>query len=264
MMAANRTEYAHPSNGDGLIFDWRKPRQPHFTRLGMIALAAVIFVLPLSVVRLKMSRPPIQESRSASLMMLTPGHDPMQWLETARSVGPFPTRFDPAEWEPSQALINDAMDGIRDRSIPPYQPRFQGLPSDAPPPNVPLVAKGSRVLPDVTPPEFESIQAIHVKPKPVLYPLTTDASAMPEHHVPFDVEVSPETAYQSWRFLLQVSPDGTVLHAVALLGHNTPGRTDLIDWLQAHRFPAQQELNDRWVAVAVTFQNETTHGTDDP
>jgi len=263
MMAAIRTEYTQP-NADGLIFDWRTPRTPRLTKLAMIAFAAVIFVLPLSVVRIQTGKPPIMEAQSASMMMLTPGQDPMQWLEMARALGPFPTRFDPTEWEPSQAIFAEAMGDIRDRSIPPHQPRFQDLPTDGAPPEVPIVAKGSRVLPAIAPPEFKTMQAIRMQPRPMLYPLSVDAGALPDSRIPFDAEVSSETAYQAWRFLLQIAPDGTVLQAVALIGHNTPGRSELTEWLQAHRFPAQEKLSDRWVAVAVTFQNEPTHGTDDP
>jgi len=264
MMAANHTEHAQTSPHEGLIFEWRKPRARRFGKLGMLAFAVGIFIFPLSMIRINLGKPPIQETHAASLMLLTPENDPMYWLGMARDLGPFPTRFDPADWEASRLRVADVLDGVRNRSIPPHQPRYLDFPSEASPPSIPLVVKGSRILPVVEPPEFKPMQAVRVRPAPSLYPLSVDAAELPETRPPFRVEVTPEMAAQAWRFLLQISPDGAVLHAVALIGQNAPGRTDLIDWLQAHRFPAKEQPHDRWVAVAVTFQNQPANGAVDP
>jgi hypothetical protein len=230
----------------------------------MVAFAAGIFIFPLSIIRINLGKPPIQETHGASLMILTPENDPMHWIELARDLGPFPTRFDPTDWEPSRMRVADVFDGIRDRSIPPYQPSYLDFPDEGSPPSVPLVVKGSRILPGISPPDFKPLHTVRMRPTPSLYPLSVDASELPETSPPFRVEVTPEMASQPWRFILQVSPDGSVPHAVALIGQNTPGRVDLADWLQAHRFPATEETRDRWVAIAVTFQNQPDHGTDDP
>lgn len=263
-MAAPRTEFAHAADGDGLIFDWRNPPTSRFAKLGMLVIASVVFIFPLSLVHIKLGKQPVQETQSASVLILTPGNDPMQWLELARANGPFPTRFEPTEWEPSLALVDEVLDHVRDRSIPGYQPRYRDLPSESATPPVPLVVKGARVLPVVAPPEFHPIDATRIRPTPVLYPLSVSTMELPDSSPEFAAEVTAEMASQPWRFLLQISPDGAVLHAVALIGHNTPGRSELADWLQAHRFPAIEETVDRWVAVAVTFQNQAANGIVDP
>lgn len=263
-MDADRTGYARTPGGGGLIFDWQTHRTPRFGKLGIFAIAVCVLVLPLSILRINLGNPPIQETQSASMMMLTPQNDPMHWLDAARDLGPFPTRFDPVDWQPSQALVEDVLAKVRDRTIPPYQPRYRDLPAEGPPPPLPLVVKGSRVLPTVAAPDFERMDAIAVRSMPTLYPLTGNAAVLPEISPPFEAEVSPEMADQPWRFILQISPDGSVLHAVAMVGHNAPGLANLTAWLHAHQFPSREEPRDRWIAVAVTFQNQRANGTDDP
>lgn len=264
MMEADPTKTAFAGRGDGLIFDWEIHRTPRFAKLAMLALAVIVFVLPLMVVRIRVGAPPVQEAHSAGMMMLAPGNDPMHWLEAARDLGPFPSRFDPADWQPSASLVEDVLAGVRARSLPGHEPQFQDLPGDGPPPSVPLVSKGARHLPSVGLPEFKPMDAMRVRPAPVLYPLSEGAVNLPDAGPRFHVEVTPEMAFQPWRFLLQIAPDGTVLSAVALIGHNTPGRAQLTAWLQGHRFPPHDDAHDRWVAVAVTFRNQISNGTDAP
>lgn len=264
MMADPRTEYAQVPRRNGLIFQWRVRRSPPLAKLGILTVAAAVFLIPLVAVRIRVGAPPVQDAQSAAMMVLTPDHDPMHWIEAARELGPFPTRFDPTGWPQSQVLVGEVLGAVRGSTVPPHEPRYQELPEESPPPPVPLIAKGSRVFPSIAPPEFTNLDAVRVRPLPVLYPLSTGAGELPDTHPPFDTAVTPEMAFQPWRFLLQIAPDGAVLHATALIGHNTPGRADLTRWLESHRFPAHDGPADRWVAVAVTFQNHPTDGTDDP
>lgn len=264
MITDPRTEYAQAPCRDGLIFDWQVRRSPPLAKLGILTVAAAVFLIPLMAVRIRVGSPPVQNAQSAAMMVLTPTNDPMHWIEAARERGPFPTHFNPTEWPQSQALVEDVLDAVRGSMVPPHEPRYQELPEESPPPPVPLIAKGSRVLPTVAPPDFDDLDAVQVRSVPVLYPLSIGAEELPDTHPPFDTAVTPEMAFQPWRFLLQIAPDGAVLHATALIGHNTPGRTDLTRWLESHRFPAHHGPADRWVAVAVTFQNHPADGADDP
>lgn len=263
-MPANRTEYARNAGGDGLIFDWRKPRTPQFAKMGMLVVATALFFLPLTLVRLSVGAPPLQESKSASVMFFAPGNTPAGWLEKAHQLGPFPTRFDPVEWGPARDLLGEALatanSGVNDHGLP----DFLELPMDVELPMVPLVTKGSRVLPRVAAPLFEPMAKVEVRTVPVFYPLSITRDELPQTSPPFAAEVTSQMASQAWRFLLQVAPDGKVRHAVAMLGQNAPGRAELVDWIQAHRFPKHDEAGDRWIAVAVIFQNQPADGPDDP
>ncbi|MFU8892072.1 MAG: hypothetical protein ACNA8L_00445 [Luteolibacter sp.] len=264
MMAVNRTEYARPDRQDGLIFDWRRSRSSRFGKLGLIATAMLVFILPLSVVRIDLGKQPIQEANAASVMMLTPGNDPMHWLEAARGLGPFPTRFEPAGWVPSQLAVDDVIDRIRAEAIPPYQPRLMDFPAEDSPSMVPLVAKGARILPAVRPPSFQSMNALRLRTVPVLQSLSSGMGDLPDASPPFEGEVTSEMVAHPWRFLLQISPEGMVRNAVALTGQNVPGRPALKGWLESHRFPSIDQPNDRWMALTVSFQNQTDDGAVDP
>lgn len=263
-MPTKRTEFAQSAGDDMLIFQWRKPRASSIGKLGILAVAAGVLIVPLSFVNIDLAMQPVQESRSAEVMMLSPGSDPMQWLEVARDLGPFPTRFEPAEWADSKAAVDDVIHHARNLSISRHQPQLLEFPKNEALPIVPLVVKGSSVLPRVATPEFTTIDTGRVTTTPVLYPLSIDRDQMPTNRPPFGREVSSEMAYQPLRFLLEVTPDGIVRSAVALNGHNAPGRESLVDWIQSHRFPAMDLPGARWIAVAITFQNQSTDGVVDP
>ena len=263
-MAAKRTEYA-PSNRDrGLIFDWRPRRTPHLAKAGMIALTAGIFLMLWTAIRVKVVAPPVQNHRSAAIIMLTPGADPMHWIEAARDFGPFPTRFDPADWPPSRAQLATVLETSGSATLPAIAPQFSQLPEHEAVSPAPLIAKGARILPAVIPPPARAAPAAPMRLAPRLFPLTAGEGTLPGASPPFDSDVTPEMAAQPWRFLLQIAPDGEVLHATALVGHNSPGRPELSRWLEAHRFPAHPGHSGRWIAMAIAFQNQPDHGTDDP
>ncbi len=265
MMADHRTEYTPTERIDGLIFDWRNPRSSRLAKMAILAATLGIFVFLFSIIRITMGQPPIQEVKSASAMMLFAGNDPMDWAEQARALGPFPTRFDPVDWGLARDLFDQSLGAALERTTPVSSRRFLDFPGESRVPQLPLVSKGSRVLPRVAPPELPVMSAATgVRTTPVLYPLGGAMDALPESTPAFVSEVSPAMASQLWRFLLQVSPEGVVQHAVAMVGHNTPGRVELAEWLESHRFPTATHGRDRWVAVALTFQNQPLDGTDDP
>lgn len=145
------------------------------------------------------------------------------------------------------------------------QPSFLDFPQDAGVPPPPLVMKGARELPSIPPPRFAPMAAVEVRPQPRLYPLSHLRMDLPASSPVFDGEVFPEMTSQPWRFLVEVAPSGAVMHALALIGHNTPGRAELTDWLRAHEFPPHPGSAGRWLALAVTFHNRpATDATDDP
>ncbi len=263
-MPKKRTEF-HGEAGTGpLLFDWRDRRTPLTGMLRALAVATVVFVLPWMALRLQVAAPPVDESRRASMMLLAPGNDPLQWSELARERGPAPSRFDPAEWSASREMMDTILARAAARAIPAHETEFEDFPDEPPPAGVSMVMKGSRHLPPVAAPVFKAVEPTEVRSRPVLHPLSGNAERPPERSPEFHGEVTPEMASHPWRFLLQVGADGEVRHAVALTGHNTPGRSELTDWLRAHRFAAYDGDGGRWVAMAVTFHNQPTHGTDGP
>jgi hypothetical protein len=264
MMPAKRTEYSPPAGDHGLIFDWQARRTPYLGKLGLLALTAGLFLLLSIVVRVKVGTLPVQDHRSASIIMLTPGSDPMHWIEAARDLGPFPTRFEPADWPQVRSQIADVLQTTDQAALPTLAPQFAQLPDHEAVAPIPLIAKGSRILPSVPPPPDRPMPRVPMRLSPVIFSLTAGDGALPATNPPFDATITPDMASQPWRFLLQIAPDGEVIHATALIGHNVPGRPELSRWLEAHRFPAHRASTDRWVAIAITFQNQPDHGADDP
>ncbi len=264
MKPANRTEF-HPQDGrSGLVFDWHMKESRWLGKFGILAIAGLVFSAPLVLIRITLDKLPVQEATSAVAILLTPDGDTMGWLDNARADGPFPTRFEPSEWLVAREMVDQTLNAVRrDRSAV-HAPQFLELPSPTGIPHLPLVTKGERILPRISSPKYGPVETSTIRTMPVLYPLSVGMDELPVIRPRFHAEVTTEMDAELWRFLLQVAPNGVVRHAVALAGHNTPGREALAGWLLEHRFPASGEMRDRWIAVAVTFENQLIDGADDP
>lgn len=259
-----RTEFHAAADRDGLVFHWRAEKSPWLGKLGILAIAAVVFTMPLLTLRIVVGNLPVQEARSTKAIMLGQSMDPMDLIGRALASGPFPTRFDPARWEPSQAMVDAALKDVLDRNTEPYVPEFLPLPATDAIPQVPILTQGQRVFPKIDPPNYPEIDTEAIRTVPVLYPLSSKIGDLAANPPDFHPPLTHEMNSQLWRFILQIAPNGTVRQAISMLPPNTAGRNDLIDWLHQHRFAATDADHDRWIAVAITFQNQLLNGTHDP
>ena len=85
-MNKHRTTEFHQNNS-GLVFRWDDHRGPWLAKGGILMAAAMVFILPLAVLRIRVGLPPQDSPGNASVMMLTHRADPMGWTDTARDGG---------------------------------------------------------------------------------------------------------------------------------------------------------------------------------
>lgn len=264
MKPAQRTEFHPQVTGGGLIFDWSPRSSRWLGKCGMVAIATAVFLTPLVLIHVSLDPLPVQESKSAGMVLISGASDPLGWYDEIRAQGPFPTRFDPTAWEPAQKIVDAVLRSQLHRGASIARPRFLDFPVDDGVLTAPLVAKGERVLPRVPLARYPSVDTNATKTLPVLYSLSSAQEELPLNRPSFQAEVTTEMDSQLWRFLLQVAPNGRVVHTVAMVGHNTPGREVLTEWLERHHFPAIEGARNRWVAIAITFQNQLIHESNDP
>lgn len=264
MKVFRRTEFHVQHARDGLIYDWARRDSRWLGKCAVVAVASVVFLVPVVMVRVALEPLPVQESASAGVMLIPRSSDPMGWLDRIRAEGPFPTRFDPAASQVSRAMIDAVLSASRDRSRFNASPRLLEFPGDSGVPPAPLVMKGERVLPRVPLPKYPSVASDAVRTQPVLYSLSGDPDGQPLNRPPYETGITTEMDSQAWRFLLKVAPNGKVIHSVAMVGHSAPGRSELARWLLRHRFPPIDGSRNRWIATAVTFRNQLIDEPHDP
>jgi hypothetical protein len=103
----------------------------------------------------------------------------------AREGGPFPSRFEPAQWEGMATLESAALDAVRFQP-PPYQPALADLPSGNRVQDVELAARGLSFFPKRNPPSAHPQELAKLKLAPALYPLSgISAATLPEALPPF-------------------------------------------------------------------------------
>ena len=225
-------------------------------------LAAGAFVFLVASIRIRVAAPTPWAARKAAVIHVADDAAGRALTQQAREGGPFPSRFDPADWEGRAALENEVMQAAR-WTPPPYVPALRDLPKDSTP-RISLAAKGSPVLPRRAAEKTAPPVSGNLRLSPVLYPLSGIApAAMPGGLPPFTGAVDEKVTAEPWRFLLRLSPDGQVLDCVSLAGGDETGPSPLQDWLRGVTFQADPAKPSRWVSVGVGFTNQPAHGTDD-
>jgi len=259
-MMAKRVSMKHKrKEAPEWVFPWQGLRESSFPKVVAILLAGGAFALLLTSVRIRVAAPVPWAAPKAALIQVMNDAEGRSLTLRAREGGPFPSRFDPAAWELASAIEQAAYQAARWRP-PPYASALRELPDEVP--RLRLAAPGVSILPERQPSAEPVPMAGKSLPLPTLYPLSGINSAeMPREMPPFDGEIAPPTAAESWRFLLRLNPSGGVLECVSLTGGDDPGKAALEAWLRRVSFPPGNAGTSRWIAVGLGFTNQPADGT---
>lgn len=243
------------------IFPWRPLGESPLPKWSATLLAAGAFVFLVASIRIRVTAPTPWAARKATLIHVAEDAAGRALTQQAREGGPFPSRFDPADWDGRAALENEVMQAAR-WSPPPYVPTLRDLPKDSTP-RTTLAAKGSPVLPKRATHKTAPPVSPDLHLSPVLYPLSGIApAAMPGGLPPFTGAVDEKVTAEPWRFLLRLNSDGQVQDCVSLAGGDDAGPAPLQDWLRGVIFQADPAKPSRWISVGVGFTNQSAHGPD--
>lgn len=240
------------------VFPWRGVRQSPLPKIMAVLVTGGVFAVFFSSVRIQVAAPTPWITHKAAMIQVLDDAKGRALTLQAREGGPFPSRFEPSEWEWVAAIEQE----VYQRWQPePYVPVLRELPDpDAVRPLL-LATRGEPVLPDrralarVAPSMEKPVLA------PVLYPLAgITAESLPRELPPFDVAVDAAMAAEPWRFLLRLNPGGGVIDCVSLSGGEVAGAAALSDWLRRVSFPPKPATAERWIAVGLGFSNQAADG----
>lgn len=263
-MARDRHVSAVPA---GWVFRWSPLGTPWFPKLCALGLTTAVFALLLAAVRVEIRTPDRWVPQRASVIHV--GGDPagLALTRQAQEGGPFPSRFDPAEWT-GFAPLENALEELTKWRPAEYHPQPRALPADAGSSGPePLAEPGALVFPERAPPPSAGTPAAAVRLVPVLDALAgIRQDELPDPLPGFDgVELKP--AAGSRLFLARLRPDGSVIDAVPLAGADKDNEEHirrLGGWLRSLRFAATEAEETRWITVGVRFINQAENHADQP
>lgn len=244
------------------VFPWRRLGEAAIPKWFALLAVGGAFAFLVTSVRIRVTPPTPWAARKASVIQISDNAEGRALTQRAREGGPFPSRFEPAEW-PEVAAMQEAAFGSARWTPPPYVPKLRDLPEKGVQPVSPATM-GEAVLPKRKPSTETAAAAVKTKLAPVLRPLSGIATpAMPAKLPPFPGEVTDKmTAEPWWRFLLRLDASGNVLDCASLTGGNEADPQPLEDWLRRIPFNPEPSKPARWIAVEVGFSNQAADGTD--
>jgi hypothetical protein len=262
-MASAATKSHQPTTPPEWVFVWRGRTRTYFSTLAAIALVSLATAVLLGTLRVKIAVPQPMAPRKASMIYLTNDEQGRALALRAQEGGPFPSRFQPSQWEGLATMEAAAMAEARAAASPPYVPALRELPLDDKIPALELASKGRPVFPKRTPVLRAAPDPAKMKLAPTLYPLSGIAPGqIPAQLPPFAGTVDGPMTAATWRFLVRLNPEGGVVECVSLANGGEAGALELSNWLQSIRFQAADGDAFRWIAVAVGFSNQPADGPD--
>lgn len=244
-----------------LIFRWRGSRTPFFPKLLALAFGAAAFGA-LTTLRIRVTAPQKVSPRRAAVIYLGDDAQGRAMKLRAQEGGPFPSRFEPSQWEGLAKMESEAMDVVRFQPQP-YAPALRDLPAENQLRPLELAAKGELVFPKREPTPIPPSDPAKLKLAPALYPL----SGITRENLPaalplFNAHVTAAMSSASWRFLVRLTAEGTVAECVSLEQGGEAGASELETWLHRIQFKPEPAKPVRWIAVGIGFTNQPADGTD--
>lgn len=237
------------------IFDWKRSTSTPVSFWFAVVLVGGIFALAIISLRVKLVQPVALEAPQASVIHLRGEGWSRSLAMEARAKGPFPSRFEPTAWSGTETMQDVVQEASRPR-LAAHQPRLLPFPDPAiEPPS--MARRGEPVLPgrgfDFGPAETTG----PLRLVPTLSPVDgISAAELPVQLPPWDQPVTEGLAARSWKFLIELEPNGRVRQCVSLAGGQELSPPELSAWLRSAVFAARErEQGRRWAAVAVEFEN---------
>lgn len=244
------------------VFSWKGREVSYFSTLLAMVVVGAAFTVLLGTVRVKLVSPKMMAIRKASLIYLTDGSQGRALALQAQEGGPFPSSFEPKQWE-GMAALESEVSAASWRPSKPYTPMLRDLPEENLIQPMNLASKGESVFPKRLPIARVVPDSTKLKLAPTLYPLSgISPEAIPFPLPPFSAAVDGAMSSATWRFLVRLNPDGGVAECVSLAKGGEAGALALETWLRRVQFRTVSEMPSRWMAIGIGFSNQLTDGSD--
>ena len=252
----NRQKSKHrPADSPEWIFRWRHFGDDLFPKVAALLICGSAFAVFLTMVRVRVVPPMQPEGRKGYLIYLNPGPEADAWALRAKEGGPFPSRFEPSEWEGIQGVEQAAMDAVK----LPFQAhalQLRDLPWHSAVAPVLLADHSERVFPSPVKKAEEGVDFTAMELTPVIYPLSNlSPNELPGTLPPMDAKIDGVLSSSAWRMLVRLRADGSVAECVTLTGDSAGGTVILEKWLQGVRFKPVEGKASLWISIGIGFVN---------
>lgn len=256
MMAGGMVKARKSAGAPELVFRWGASNTPLFPKLFAMVFVAAAFAFLIGSVRIRVTALEKSSLQKAAVIYLRDDPEGRALTLRAREGGPFPSRFEPTQWEGMAGLESAALDAVRFQPQP-YVPALADLPAGNRVQPLELAAKGQSFFPKRSPASGPAPEPAKLKLAPALYSLSgISAATLPEALPPFEAPVAGAMPSASWRFLVRLNPDGGVAECVSLEKGGEAGTPELEAWLHKIRFKPELGKPFRWIAVGIGFTNQ--------
>lgn len=261
-MAAGNIISSKSAEAPNWVFGWRARKAPWFPNLVALVVASAALAFLVTMVRIPIKTTGKSASQKASVIYLLDDAEGRALVLKAQEGGPFPSRFEPSEWQGFGEIEQAALAAARLQARP-YVPEMKDLSAEEKIPPLEFAAKGELFFPD----HVAAPQAVPDAPEwalaPTLYPLVGISSdEFPRELPPFEATVDAAMSSAAWRFLIRLNPDGRVADCVSLERGDGVGAGQLESWLRQVNFAADPAAPPRWIGVGIGFINQAADGTD--
>lgn len=262
-MTATPAHSSKPQRSTDWVFVWRPLGSPLLPKFLALAFATTLFTGLITTLRVQLVRPEKVSPRKASVIYLGDDAQSRALALRAQEGGPFPSRFDPSDWQGLAQTERMAMDAACYQP-PAYQPILQDLPEENLVPPLVLAAQGKAFFPErpatAIPPPPAVLDHTLV---PWFYPLSDQAAAAIPATLPtFTAAIDAVMTSANWRFLLCLDPSGSVTQCVSLEKGGETAADTLVAWIRQVPFSPAADQKDRWISLTVGFTHPPRHGPD--
>lgn len=250
---------------DDLIFKWQASESHLGFKIIAIIIVAVIFTGLFGIVDVQLEPPPNPVFESAAVLHFADEDLGRAWTLLAEEAGPFPGRLEitGSDGMPSMQGV-DTSSGLSGWSK--YEISLRKFRESSEAISGTLAEKGLRYFPqrvkigvgkEETEKEEAALDSGRLTRKAILTPFDESALGwMPEIVPDFEIPTDGgELTSDSWRFVLRLRQNGSVMDTVSLGGLGEAGADELVAWLEKLRF-MPGEGGERWLGLRVELINK--------
>lgn len=264
-MVADGNKRTLPHGIDPFVFRWKPLGYPWWPKAVALFGAGFLMTMIVGSFRIRMSSATTGPMNQGTLTYAADDEVGRHLAQLAREGGPFPSRFDPAEWNGAEST-EQAVFQATEWSPPAYIQELARLPAEKPA-AMPLVSPRMQPIraPRSSSPITESV-VIPLVLKPRIHPLAGLSFDELPSDLPDFGDVDPLMASEAWRFLLYIDDNGRIQECISLTGGDEEGTKRgerIATWLRGVSFPLPETEIPRWFSVGVGFANSPAiHGPD--
>jgi hypothetical protein len=243
-----------------LIYPWPGERRPFFPTLLAVILAGAALGFLILTVRIRLGGPEKIAPRHAAVIVPIDDAQGRVLSLRAQEGGPFPARFQLAQWEGMPLLEAEGL-AKKTYRAPELTPTSLELPAgNNEPPTQRLAARGQAFFPKHLPPSLPNLglpqELARPRIAPVIYPLSGIAQENFPRVLPaFSGTVDSAMESATWRFLVRLNAAGTVVECVSLAKGSEAGTAELERWLREISFSPDSLQPSRWISLGIGFTN---------